>query len=404
MPKAILAGLFLAATLALPPAHGANAQRPDGWSAAWAAAPDSPGPALPAQTIRQVVRTSVAGSSVRIRLSNLFGTAPLAVGPVHLAVHAGGSRVEPGSDRLLRFAGRPAVTIAPGGSVLSDPVDMPVGALQDLAVSLYLPAGAEVATLHGAGMQTAWLSTAGDATAAAGIEGAHTDDSRYFLTDVEVLAAEPRALVVVGDSITDGIGSGNDRNARWTDALAARLQRTPDLATVAVVNAGIAGNLMLKDASEPFVGPGTLSRFERDALDKPGVRWVLLHQGINDLAAATLLNRPANQVSADQVIAGMKTLAARARARGLKIWAGTLLPFEGTKRFYSGEAEAQRQAVNAWIRSSGAFDAVVDFDQALRDPAHPGRLLPAFDSGDHLHPNAAGYQAMAGLVDLSLLP
>jgi lysophospholipase L1-like esterase len=258
-------------------------------------------------------------------------------------------------------------------------------------------------------MQTAWLSTAGDATAAAGIEGAQTDDSRYFLTDVEVLGAGvpgtgPRALVVVGDSITDGIGSGNDRNARWTDALAVRLQRAPDLATVAVVNAGIAGNLLLKDASEPFVGPSTLSRFERDALDKPGVRWILLHQGINDIAAATLLNRPADQISAEQVIAAMKTLAVRARARDVKVWAGTLLPFEGTKRFYSDGAEAQRQAVNAWIRSSGAFDAVVDFDQALRDPAHPGRLLPAFDSGDHLHPNAAGYQAMAGLVDLRLLP
>jgi lysophospholipase L1-like esterase len=409
MLKAILPGLFLSAVLALAPAHGANVERPSGWSAAWAAAPDSPGPALQAQTIRQVVRTSVAGSRVRIRLSNLFGSAPLAIGPVHLAAHAGGGRIVPGSGHLLRFAGQPAVTIAPGASVLSDPVDMRVGALQDLAVSLYLPAGAAVSTLHGAGMQTAYLSKAGDATSAAGIEGAQTDDSRYFLTDVEVLGAgvpglEPRALVVVGDSITDGIGSGNDRNARWTDALAARLQGAPSLATVAVVNAGIAGNLLLKDASEPFVGPATLARFERDALDKPGVRWILLHQGINDLAAATLLKTPASQVSAEQVIAGMKTLAARARARGIKIWAGTLLPFEGTKRFYSDAAEAQRQAVNAWIRSSGAFDAVVDFDAALRDPAHPGRLLPAFDSGDHLHPNAAGYQAMADVVDLRLLP
>jgi lysophospholipase L1-like esterase len=410
MLKAILSGLFISAALALAPAHGASVQPPGGWSAAWAAAPDSPGPALQAQTIRQVVRTSVAGSRVRIRLSNLFGTAPLAIGPVQLAAHAGGSQVKPESSQLLRFAGQSSVVIAPGASVLSDPVDMRVGALQDLAVSFYLPAGAAVSTLHGAGMQTAYLTAAGDATAAASIEAAQTDDSRYFLTDVEVLGAgvpatEPRALVVVGDSITDGIGSGNDRNARWTDALAARLQRTRDFGAVAVVNAGIAGNLMLKDAFKPFVGPSTLSRFERDALDKPGVRWILLHQGINDIAAATLLNNPAAQVSAEQVIAAMKTLAARARARGLKIWAGTLLPFEGTKRFYSDAAEAQRQAVNAWIRSNGgAFDAVVDFDQALRDPAHPGRLLPAFDSGDHLHPNAAGYQAMAGLIDLRLLP
>jgi lysophospholipase L1-like esterase len=400
MLKLILSSIALFAALVFAPAHGADAQR---WSAAWAAVPDSPGPALQAQTIRQILRTSVAGSRVRIRLSNLYGTAPLVIGPVRLALSAGGARVKPDSGRPLRFAGQPTVTIAPGASMLSDPVDMPVHALQDLAVSFYLPAGAALSTLHGAGMQTVFLTTAGDATAAADLEAAQTDDSRYFLTDVEVLGDEPRALVVVGDSIADGIGSGNDHNARWPDGLAARLQRDRSLDKVAVINAGIAGNRMLNDAVKPFVGPSTLSRFDRDALDKPGVRWIVLHQGINDIAASSLLKDPAAQVSAEQVIDGMKTLAARARARGVKIWAGTLLPFEGTKRFYTEEAEAKRQLVNAWIRNGGAFDAVVDFDLALRDPAHPGRLLPGFDSGDHLHPNEAGYQAMAGLIDLRLL-
>ena len=397
-----LLAFFFAAMLAAcahtPPA--ADAQ----WRPAWAAAPDSPGPALPPQIIRQVVRTSVAGTQVRIRLSNLFGTAPLTIGPAGVARHAGGAAIAPGSAQALRFGGMPTVTIAPGASVTSDPVAMRVGALQDLAVSVYLPQAVAVSTLHGAGMQTAYLSTAGDASAAPDIAPARTDDSRYFLTDVEVLDAGPaRALVVVGDSIADGIGSGNDRNARWPDLLAARLQDDAAHASIAVVNAGIAGNRILNDGAKPFVGPSVLARFERDALDKPGVRWILLHEGINDITAAQMLATPRDKVGVDQIIEGMRTLAARAHARNIKIWSGTLLPFDGTRKFYSAEAEAKRQALNAWIRGSAVFDAVIDFDAALRDPARPGRLRPVYDSGDHLHPNAAGYAAMAGLVDLRLL-
>ncbi|WP_167089315.1 SGNH/GDSL hydrolase family protein [Massilia frigida] len=208
---------------------------------------------------------------------------------------------------------------------------------------------------------------------------------------------------MLGDAITDGIGSANDSNARWTDAPAARLQGDPGLAPVAVVNAGIAGNRLLNDAAKPFIGPSALARFGRDVLDKPGVHWVLVHEGINDITATHMLSAAKDQVSAAQIIDGMQTLTARARKNGVKVWAGTLLPFEGTKRFYTEAAEAKRQAVNAWIRSSGAFDAVVDFDLALRDPAHPGRLQPDFDSGDHLHPNEAGYRVMANAVDLRLL-
>lgn len=374
------------------------------WVAAWAAAPVSEGPELKAQTVRQVVRTSIGGSSVRLRLSNLFGTAPVTIGPVHVATHAGGPAIQPGTDHAVTFGGKVTVTIAKGSDALSDPVAFPMAALEELAVSLYLPAGAEHSTVHGLGYQTAFFTT-GDATAAPKFPEGETDDSRYFLTDVEV-AANPaaRAIVIMGDSITDGVGSTENQNARWPDALAARLQADPALATIAVVNSGIAGNRILNDGAAPYIGPSTLSRFDRDALNKPGVRWVLLLQGGNDISAADVLKTPKDKVSAEQIIDGMKTLIERARAKGIKIWGATMLP-KGGADFpapSSAQAKVKRQALNTWIRTSGAFDAVVDFEQVMRDPAHPDRLAPAFDSGDHLHPNDAGYKAMAAALDLNL--
>ena len=391
---------LLLALMACPLAYGAVDER---WISAWAAAPDAAGPGIAAQTIRQVVRTSVGGSKIRIRLSNLFGTAPVTLGPTHLAASDGGAQIKAGTDRTVKFGGRQSVTIAAGASVLSDSVEMAVPALGDLAVSIYLPSAVAAPTIHGAGMQTAFMTTSGDAGAAQRFAAEQTDDSRYFLTDIELVpAGEAGALVVVGDSIADGIGSLNDGNARWTDRLAVRLQGRPTLTSIAVVNAGIAGNRLLNDATKPFVGPSVLARFERDALDKPGVRWILLHEGINDITASLMLAGAKEQVSVEQITQGMRALAARARAKGVRIWAGTLLPFEGTKGFYSEAAEAKRQAVNAWIRSGGAFDAVIDFDQALRDPAQPARLRVDFDSGDHLHPNEAGYQTMADTIDLRI--
>lgn len=392
---------MLAATVALCVVMSAPAAWAEPWVAAWSASPDQAGPSLGGKTIRQVIRTSVGGPRVRVRFSNLYGSAPLTLGPVRLARPAGGPSVQPGSDRAVTFGGHATVTIPKGGAVLSDSVEFPVGALEEVAISLYVPPGAGASTLHGVGRQSGFFA-AGDATASPTLTAAAPAGSRHFLTDLDV-AAGPGAgsLVIVGDSITDGVGSTKDRSARWPDALAARLQSDPTFAAVGVVNAGVAGNRLLNGASDPFVGPSMLSRFDRDALMKSGVRWVLLLAGINDIAAADMLGKPEDQVSAAQVSDGLKMLAGRARAQGFKVFGGTLLPV-ADPAFLTPGGEAKRQAVNAWIRTGGAFDAVIDFDQALRDPADPGRIRAEFDSGDHLHPNDAGYAAMAAAIDLRL--
>jgi len=377
----------------------------DRWVASWAAVPDSAGPPLQAQTVRQVIRTSLGGSSLRIRLSNLFGTGPVIIGPVHVALHDDDSAIVSGSDHALTFDGKSVVTVAKGDSVLSDPVKMEVKALQELAVSLYLPTHTGPTTIHGIALQTAYITRTGDATAAKVFPVGETLENRFFLTDVEVLSsADDHAIVIIGDSITDGVGSTEDSNRRWPDALAARLQGDPALASIAVVNAGISGNRILNDgAGPPFIGPSVLSRFDRDALSKPGVHWILFMAGINDISAAGILATPKDHVSAQQIIDGMKVLIARAHKKGTKMWGATLLPFNNIKGLAHLEgAEAKRQTVNAWIRTAGKFDAVADFDRVIRDPAHPTRFLPAFDSGDHLHPNDAGYAAMAASLDLRL--
>jgi lysophospholipase L1-like esterase len=378
-----------------------NAPKDARWVVTWGAAPDSSGPPLAAQTIRQMIRTSVGGSSLRIRLSNLFGKASLTLGPVRVAKHDSGSTLKTGTDRLVTFGGKSAVTISQGADVLSDPVEFAVGALEQLAVSLYLPDGTASSTIHSTAIQTAFFSS-GDATAATLFPKGETDTSRYFLTDIEVAASSSaRAIVIVGDSITDGVGSTEDGNARWPDALAARLQAHQELASIAVVNSGISGNRILNDGAEPYLGPSALSRFRRDALNKPGVRWILLLTGGNDISAAHVLGTPEANVSAEQIINGLKRLVADARQETVGIWGATLTPRAGSRFFYPA-GETKRQTVNTWIRTSGAFDAVVDFDEVMRDPAQPDRLLPAFDSGDHVHPNDAGYKAMAATIDLGL--
>jgi lysophospholipase L1-like esterase len=369
------------------------------WVDAWAAAPDSAGPPLKAQTIRQIVRLSIGSSHLRIRLSNLMGVAAVTIGAVHVGAHAVGSAIEPGSDREVTFGGKPSVTIAQGADVISDSVAFPVIALQEIAVSMYLPTSTGPSTVHTDGLQTAFISLAGDATAATLFPSGETTSSRFFLTDIEVAeAAAAPVFVALGDSVTDGDHSTIDHNARWPDALAARLQADPALASIAVINSGIAGNRLLNDGP---VGPSALLRFDRDGLSKPGVRWILLLEGINDIGVA---DKPSDDVSAEQIIDGMKSLIARAHAKKIAIWGGTLIPFGGSEwPFHSVSGEAKRQKINAWIRNANAFDAVVDFDLATRDPAQPDRILPVIDSGDHIHPNDAGYKTMAASIDLGLL-
>lgn len=376
------------------------------WVSSWGAAPVAAGPALSSRTIRQVIRTSLGGTAVRIRLSNLFGSTPLAVGPVRVARSEGGPAIQAGTDQGVTFNGLASVTLPPGESVLSDAVALPVAALENLAVSLYLPEGASAPTVHQVGNQTVYLAQ-GDLTSRLRFEPeGEADDTRYLLTDLEVAAPrDARSFIVLGDSITDGVGSSENANARWPDRLAERLQAIPASRAIAVVNAGIAGNRILNDAVAPYRGPSSLSRLDRDVLDKPGVRWLLLLQGGNDISASDLLEAPDQKVSAAQIIEGMQAIIARARARGIEVWGATLLPRGGTTFPMppTAAARAKREAVNAWIRESGVFDVVVDFAQVMRDPEKPDHLRPDYDSGDHLHPNDAGYRAMAEAIDVARL-
>ena len=405
----ILKAAFCSLLVALTALESADAtdrppQSPQ-WVAAWTAPADQEGPVLTGKTIRQVVRPSAAGPSVRLRLSNLYGMSAVTIGPVRIAKHAGESAIRSATDRAVTFGGKPTITIAQGADVLSDPVAFPLVALEQVAISLYVVDGGKGSTLHGVGMQTAYIAS-GQMTAAAKLENSETDTSRYFLTDVEVAApADARTVVVLGDSITDGVGSTQDRNRRWSDLLAERLHADPMLTSIAVVNSGIAGNRLLNDASSPFVGPSVLTRLDRDVLSKPGLRWIVVLTGSNDISASDMLDTPKDKVSAQQIITGLQQLIARAHAKGIKVYGATLLPKAGVGKpfVHTPEAQAKRDAVNVWIRSSGAFDAVADLGRLMSDPARPDHLAPRYDSGDALHPNDAGFAAMAAAIDLRVL-
>lgn len=380
------------------------------WVTTWSMAADSAGPPLQTKTVRQVIRTSVGGYALRIRLSNLFGSDVLTIGAVEVARHAQGPAIQSGTSHRITFGGHGAVTVAKGADIVSDPIEFPVKPMEELAVSVYVP-NAAAATIHTVGLQTAYFA-GGDATDAATLPEGETDDSRYFLTDVEVASsAQGRAIVLVGDSITDGVGSTENANARWSDALVALLKDNHALASIGVVNSGMAGNRILRDGATPYLGPSLLTRFDRDVLAKPGVKWVLMLEGVNDISASDTLTDPREHATADQIIGGMRELIERAHARGVKIWGATLLPYKGTQvppdagfegPYFTAEGEAKRQAINHWIRAAHAFDAVVDLDSVMRDPTQPDRLRGDFDSGDHLHPNDAGYKAMAAAIDQRL--
>jgi lysophospholipase L1-like esterase len=340
------------------------------------------------------VRASIGGNRVRVRLST-FGAGRLVIGAAHIALRGVDEAIVPGSDRRLTFSDEPNLALPAGATVLSDPVDLDVSELSDLAISIYLPQETGPATWHFAASQTSYVSPPGDFTETIVMPVDTRVRAWFWLAAVEVATSrQTGAIVALGDSITDGNGSTPDTNNRWTDHLARRLLAQPGNREMGVLNQGLAGNKVTHD----IIGANALARFDRDVLTQAGATHVIIVEGNNDFL---FVFNPAEEVHCNQVIEGLKQLIYRAHSVGLRVYGGTLTPFGGFA-FSTPEKDAQRQAVNHWIRTNRAFDAVIDFDAVLRDPSDPTRLRPEFDSGDHLHPNDAGYRAMADAIDLRL--
>ena len=420
MRRAVLIGL--AALLLLQPAR---AQQADHWIGTWMVAhigrpqnppapvaPPAPAPgtttAPPApppsfmhfnnQTLRQIVRTSIGGTRARVVLSNAFGTAPLTVGAAHIAVRDKETTIVASSDRALTFSGKPTMSIPSGAVLVSDPVDMAVPAMGDLAIDLYLPGNTDspspVTTFTNA-LQTNYVSETGNFAGKSPFPVVARTPAWFVVSRVEVLASQSvGAVVTVGDSITAGSRSTADTNNRYSNHLARRLATLPT--PMAVLNAGIGGNRVLTEGAFT-AGINVLGRFERDVLAQPGITHAIVLEGINDIGNARENPTP----TAEDLIAAHKQLIERAHTRGIAIFGATLTPFEGAM-YFTQVGEAKRQALNQWIRTSRAYDGVIDFDEATRDPSHPARFLPQYESGDHLHPSDAGYKAMADAIDLAL--
>jgi lysophospholipase L1-like esterase len=399
------------ATAALLFASGAAEARSNEprWIASWGSAqmvPEGenalPADAASAITLRQVVRISAGGTQFRVRLSNRFGTRPLPIGAAHLAAAAKPGTPAVGAGAPLTFAGRRDAVIPAGAELYSDPISLSFSPGADLAISLYLPETPEPQTGHPGARATSFLLS-GNHVGERDLPGARTTTRWYVIADVEVAApANAGTVVAIGDSITDGYGVMPERNTRWTDVFAQRLRSQPATRNIGVVNAGIGGNRVLLDG----LGPNLMARFDRDVIARSGVRWAIVLEGINDLGTLTR-DAPAtpdqHQALVQQVTAAFRELAARAHAHGIKLIGGTIMPFGGNSYYHPGpELEAARQAINTFIRTSGTFDAVVDFDELMRDPARPDRLAPALDSGDHLHPSEAGYRKMGEAIPLNL--
>ena len=400
----------------------ASARLGSEWVGAWGTSPA--GPPLPAaiqtfsnQTLRLIVHTSIGGTQIRVRVSNELSTTPLRIGEARVALRASGAEIVSGSNRQLTFSGMTSITVPAGAPVLSDPVDLDVPALSDLAISLHLPGEVQAQTIHGSAYQTNYVSLPGNFANAAVLPTQRTIFSWPFLSEVDV-SSPSFSVVTLGDSITDGAVTTRDANHRWPDFLALRLQTTRTALTapyaqaaarneVGVVNRGIGGNRLLRDPlGSQLAGRAALARFDRDVLATVGAEHVIVLLGINDIGAPGTASTPVEQaVTAEDLIAGYRQLIARALAKGLAIYGGTMTPFEGTANpgYFTPAKELIRHAANNWIRTSDEFDGVIDFDRAVRDPGHPARMLPAFDSGDHLHPNDLGMQAMANAIPLELI-
>jgi lysophospholipase L1-like esterase len=388
----VVAGLGVAPAQAVPAPAGVH------WVGTWAASPQAGGPgqdrpSITDRTLRQIVHTTVGGDVVRVRLTNAHGTTPLVIGEARVALRGAGAAIRPGTDRKLTFGGARRVTIAAGAEIVSDPTVLRVPEAADLAISLYVPGPTGPPTYHGLSMQTNYTSPPGNHAGAVNMPVGETFcwtiaprpciTPWYFLAGVDVLrSGRVGSVVALGDSLTDGDASADasavDRNVRWPDLLAGRLGE------VGVLNAGIAGNRVLADGA----GDSAQRRLERDVFTEPGVRWVVLFEGINDLYRGA---------TSAELIAAYRQIIERTHAHGLPIYGVTVTPAG-----FTDSRETERLAVNAWIRTSGEFDAVIDFDATVRDPANPAVPQAAFDAGDHLHFTVAGYRALANSIDLSL--
>jgi len=396
-----------------PAAAGVAAVTPAGvsWIASWGTSQQIPEPqnALPPDdlhdaTVRQIVHLSVGGTVLRVHLSNAFGTEALHFTAVHIArpLAPDSSSIDPATDRALSFNGAADVSVPPGAEYISDPIAFPAAPLSDVAISFHLDAPPARETGHPGSRATSYY-VHGDAVSAATLTSPGKVDHWYQVSGIDVQAAAGGASVVaLGDSITDGHGATTNGNDRWTDALDRHLRQSAATRNIGVSNQGIGGNHLLTDG----LGPNVLARFDRDVLATAGVRWLIVFEGVNDLGA---LSRDGDAAAADhaalvqRIIGAYEQVIARAHAHGIQVIGATITPYVGSEYYHPGpENEADRQAVNAWIRGAGHFDAVVDFDSIVRDPAHPDRLLPAFDCGDHLHPSPAGYKAMGEAIPLSL--
>ena len=373
------------------------------WVGTWTAAPaPAEGAAFSNHTLRMTPRVSIGGSTLRVRISNAYGTRPLAIGAACVGLRSTGSALVPGSNRRLTFGSEARATIAAGALVVSDPVELAFAPLSDLAVSVHLPG--DLPTSFGItgryARQTNYISPPGDFAAEEVMPVGRLTDDWYFVCGIDVVAPpETGAVVALGDSLTDANISTHDGHHSWPSQLARRLIARPRGRPMAVMNQGLGGNRILHDIR----GDSGLRRFDRDVLAQPGVTHTVIMLGTNDLRNRN--GKLDEEVTAAQMIAGLKQFVVRGQARGIKVIGGTLTPFEN-ETFLPGawnpKREAVRQRVNEWLRGSDAFDAIVDFDRALCDPDHPARMLPIYDCGDHLHPSDLGYRTMGDAIDLGL--
>lgn len=380
------------------------------WVGSWACSQQIPEPenAIPADdlrnaTLRQIVHLSAGGSGIRIHLSNTFGLAPLHILSVHVAhaVSNASPQIDTATDRAVKFAGRGDVVIPAGAEFVSDPLEYAVEPESDLTISIHYEDPPQQETGHPGAHATSYLAR-GDLVSAADLPRAKKIDHWYQISAVDALApGDAFAVVALGDSITDGHGSTANGNDRWPDMLARRFQGA-GFSGMGVLNEGIGGNHLLTDG----LGPNALARFDRDVLAQSAVRYVIVLEGVNDLGGLARTMEASAAEHADlvrRIIAAYEQIIARAHAHNLRVIGGTILPYVGSDYYHPDAAsERDRQTVNAWIRAPGHFDMVVDFDQVARDPSHPETLLPAFDSGDHLHPSPAGYAAMANAVPMAI--